>query len=243
MSVSLVGSVPLLSREGISWRAVAPGRVEIAVEVSNDGPEPTEAGDLVIEAAAFGAFVPFRPVARIALGSLEPGERRRVAQTVSRRLLQGAAAMPTGTMMVHLLRRMFGPGPVDAQLVDGLSHAEWIGNLNVYFDRRPDRAVERHCAFGLKVRAGRPLAAMLVLPDVREGFEVETRCSDPDWTADVASFGTGMASHLVRQPAEAGARAGVTVLVTRTSDGREVPVEFAFETVGGPGETLGCIRV
>ena len=246
MPVSLqprVRSFPSFTREGLSWRSVAPDRVEIAVLVSNDGPESTQPGDLVIEAAALGAFVPFRPVARIALGSLEPGERRRVTTLVPRRVLQGAGLMPMARIMGDFLKRLYGPAGADARLLDELAHAEWIGNLNVYFDRRPERAVERHCAFGLKVEAGRSLAAMLVLPEPVAGYEVGTSCTSPDWKAEVLRFGPGLACLLVRPPAACGERAGVTVLVTRASDGREVPVEFEFETSAGPGEKLCCVTV
>jgi len=220
---------PAFAREGISWRSVAPGRVEISVEVSNVASEPTEAGELVIEAAALGAFVPFRPVARIALGALEPGERRRLARTVDRGLLNRVAALPR-VRMGDLVRQAFGVTDVDPRVLEWVSQSEWIGNVNVWFDRRPERAVERHCAFGLRISAGRPVAAMVDLPTSRKDYRIDASCIDPRWAIDLASLVDRISVLLVRPPGEPGIRAGVTVLVTRVSDGREVPVEFEFET-------------
>jgi len=44
-------------------------------------------------------------------------------------------------------------------------------------------------------------------------------------------------------PRRTGKRASVTVDVTRTLDGKVVPVEFEFETVSSAGETVGCVEV
>src|SRR6185295_4297910 len=84
---------PVITREAVSWRTVAPGIVEIAIDLENPESEPTSPGDLVLETADLGAFVPFRPMTRIALGSMEPGERRRVTARAARKDLP-ARPMP-----------------------------------------------------------------------------------------------------------------------------------------------------
>src|SRR5262245_2206131 len=68
-----------------SWRSVGE-MVHISVEVINDSSEQTVPDTLVIEAAAFGAFVPTVPVARIAVDALDPGEQREVTTTGQRAL-------------------------------------------------------------------------------------------------------------------------------------------------------------
>src|SRR3989442_7701959 len=73
--------LPTIRREGISWRTVD-GLVELQVDLANQSDEPTEAGELVVEAAPLGAFVPFKPVTRIAAPGLAPRERRRVTAAV-----------------------------------------------------------------------------------------------------------------------------------------------------------------
>lgn len=230
--------LPAIGRESISWRTVAPGRVEIAVDLRNDAPEPTEPGELVIEAAALGAFVPFTPVTRVAVDALEPGGRRRVTIPVARAFLPGQGNFLPA--MADALGRMPGMTP---QFLDLLQHAEWAGNVNVYFDRQPGRAVEVHRALGLKVRAGKPVAIMVDLPHGRSDYRVDVRTSDPAWTAEVASL-TGAYHFLVVRPPEIpGASAEVIVEATRLGDGRTVPVEFAIETVSGTGRGLGCVRV
>jgi len=228
---------PRVTRESITWRTVAPDRVEIQVLLSNDADRPTSPGELVIETAALGAFVPFRPATRVAVGALEPGGRRRVRTEVARAFLQGQGNFLPA--MADAFGRTHGMTP---QFLDLLRHAEWAGNLNVYFDRQPERAVEVHRALGLKVRAGKPVAIMVDLPHDRADYRVGVRTSDPAWTAEVAAMGGAFHFLVVKPPDLPGAAAEVTVEATRLKDSRTVPVEFAFETVDGRGESLGCIR-
>src|SRR5262245_13093944 len=159
----------------ISWRSVG-GMVQISVEVINDSSEQTAPGTLVIEAAAFGAFVPTVPVARIAVDALDPGERREITTTVSRTLLdsttQDASSQAT-VVSVEIFNFFF----------QGSAASRWIGNLNVYFDTASDKAVERHCAFDLKVPTGTTIVAAFMVRDDRCTFR--TRCSDDDWSAEV----------------------------------------------------------
>jgi len=231
------GLSPVFTRSSIRWRSVERGMIEIEVDLENPESEPTSPGDLVIETADLGAFVPFRPVTRVALGSLEPGERRPVRTRVRRELL--AVPKKFGPMMAEALRRM-GERP---ELIDLVSRSEWAGNLNVYFDRAPARAVEVHRAPGLRVTAGTPVAIMMELPYDRRSYDVVVRVPDTGWIAQVAFSFMPMSLVVIQPPTLAGLRGNVTVEVTRRSDNLMVPVELTMETVDGKGDMLGCIGV
>jgi hypothetical protein len=219
----------------ISWRSVGE-MVQISVEVSNDSSEQTVPDTLVIEAAAFGAFIPTVPIARIAVDALDPGERREITTTVSRTLLDSTTQDASSEAARDRITEIFN------SFVQASAGSQWIGNLNVYFDRASDKAVERHCAFDLKVPTGTTILAAFLVRDDRCTFRA--RCSDDAWSAEVVAFGSlGAAQLFVRTPGDPGKTARVTVDVTRTLDGKVVPVEFEFETVSGCGETLGCINV
>jgi hypothetical protein len=93
-------------------------------------------------------------VTRIALGSLEPGRRRRITARVPRALLAPAPADPNFTAILSDVARNAGL-TVDPEVLDLMARSQWSGNLNVYFDRRPEHAVEVHRAFDLRITAGR----------------------------------------------------------------------------------------
>lgn len=226
-----VRSLPVLTTGDVSWRCLGRNLVEIRIDLRNDGVGPTEPGTLLVGAAAFGAFLPPRPVARIAVGGLDPGERRIVRARVSRAGLPPPPALPSG-----LFSRKLG------EFFDLLRHAEWAGNLDIRFDRAPELGVEMHRAFGLKILPGRPVAFMFGIPR-ESAYRIAAEASRPDWSVRLARPSSGIAFVLIQPPAEPGSRAEVEVRVTRERDGRTVPVEFSLETVGARGGSLGCIQV
>jgi hypothetical protein len=228
---------PAITRESVRWRTAAPGQVEIEVLLSNDSVERTSPGLLVLETAPLGAFVPFTPAIRVRVGALEPGGRGRIRTAVARSFLPGQGNFLPA--MAEALARMPGLSP---RFLDLLQHAEWAGNLNVYFDRQPERAVEVHRALGLKVQPGRPVALMVDLPPDRTDYRVEVRTPSPGWSAEVAAMGGAFQFLVVSPPARAGACGRVTVEATRLKDSRTVPVEFSFETVQGPDGSPGSLR-
>ena len=201
---------PTLAKEGLGWRTVAPGIVEIRVDLANHGHEPTPPADLNIEAAVLGAFVPSMPVARVAVGFLDPGERRRVLVRVDRSILDVLAKCYHG---------------IGRDTLDLMAQSEWAGNLNVWFDR--DQPVELHQALMLRVPAGRPVALHFF---TAERTTCAVRVSDRLWRAIVDGLDSG-GMLIVEPPQTAGLSAEVTVDVTRKSDGKVVPVEFSFVTV------------
>lgn len=224
---------PSIAREHIYWQTLDIGIVEISIELVNHSEEPTTEDTLIIEAAPLGAFVPNRPLTRVAVGSLDPGERRSVSVFVSRDALQGAslAAPP--------IDRTVLPKSIGA-ILDATKAMHWIGNLNVYFDREPKNAVERHCAFNLKVPAGNQIAAMFMLMDE---CDLEAHCSSSEWSARTEMVFGHSGLLVVDTPAAKDKNSEVRIAATRRRDGATVPIEFQFETVEGWGEAVGCVRV
>jgi len=231
------GLLPRLRPEGISWRARGEF-LEVELELTNESFEPTEAGQLVLEAAGLGAFVPFVPVARVSVTAFEPFERRRTTALIPAASLDAAIAPvmsmpppPSGAIVVADIRRFY----------QAFRSGQWAGNLNIYFDRAPEAGVEVHRALEIKVEARREVVFAFSL-DPQAEYEMDARSSDPTWGARVTALGCGGAALYVLPPAAIGARARVDVRVTRTWDGRTVPVVFGLETVSGPGGSIGCVR-
>lgn len=230
--------LPTFEACGISWRTVAPGVVEIAVELVNPHDECTEASDLVIAAAPLGAFVPFKPVTRVTAPALQPGERRRVATRVSVSVLEDSPEPmvakiwePNG-VIIQWIAAMWGIEP--GELGKWMGSSEWLGNLDVHLEAAPGRHVEVHRALGIHVQAGR--AAMMWML-VGEDASAKATSSDPLWGTEVRCM-SGSAILKVQAPAEPGRRTRVVVEFTRAADGKVVPVEFEFETVEGPGDSV-----
>ena len=73
-----------LDRTDISFHDAAGDRVRIEVTVHNDGWHRSTPTFLTIESAPFGAFVPWRPLTRLPVPALEPGESRVLRTEVAR---------------------------------------------------------------------------------------------------------------------------------------------------------------
>lgn len=227
--------VPTIRHTDISWRTVG-SFVEIGIVLTNELDEPTQDDELVIEAAPFGAFVPFEPVKRIAVPGFAPRERRRLMTRVDREQLDARSAVPNAI----LTPASWVPAGFCAQVFNSVTR--WVGNLNVYFDCARENAVERHCAFGLGLQPEEK-AGFRFLVEGPCDYAIEANPSDPRWKAEAAMFLDFFGVARIDAPAEAGLKATVDVLVTWRSDERTVRVEFHVETVEGPGDTLGCIRI
>ena len=75
-----------------------------------------------------------------------------------------------------------------------------------------------------------------------EDYDMEASGSDPAWSVEVGNLRPLGGLLVVTPPPNPGVRASVEVRVTRTSDGRTVPVLFGMETVQGEGDSLGCLQ-
>jgi hypothetical protein len=224
-----------LSSEGIAWRTNG-SEVELLVDLVNQESEATEPATLVIEAAPLGAFVPWSPLMTLPVGAIAPGAHLRIARSVARTTLRDLdprrIAMGGG----------FGPTfPPDG--LDLLTTTEWVGNLNVWFETAPERAVEVHRALNLNVAARRFAAVGVYAPTCSSGVHVEVECMGAGWTAELTHAPwQGVAVVTVGTPV-AGRRAVVNLWVTRLSDEQCVLVELSFRSVEGSSEQLGCLRV
>ena len=226
--------VPTLWRDGIAWRTVGTD-VAFSIEVANRSDRPTEPSHLVVEAAHLGAFLPGMRVARIAVSALGPGERRSLAFKVARKDL------PSPRDLARALIKVRAPRVGDRAL-DLITSAEWAGNINVWFDVAPEQAVEVHRALDVKVTAGRSAALAIFLPPHHAPYNLALATTGRGWTTEVIRGNHQLSFLFVKAPG-VGERALVNLLVTRRADSRMVPVDFSFESVDGPSEGLGCIRV
>lgn len=239
---------PTVIRESLCWRDTGDA-IEVSLDVLNLESIPNDELELIIEAAPFGAFVPGKPVARIAVGALDPGESRNLTVRLDRPTLDQLGLSP----ILYESARASGARAI----VDPRRHPRWIGNLNVYFDRDPNNAVERHCAFSLRAPVSTTIAAAFFIKDAGP-CEFTTASSSPGWSATMMGnpklpltnpFGSLRSNRrLVRvvsitTPEQLGDKATITVDVRRVSDERVVSVEFELETVQGWGESLGCVQV
>jgi hypothetical protein len=232
---------PSFTRESITWRTVG-NEVEVSVALVNNSDEPTASDTLNIEAAAFGAFIPNHPVARIAVGSLEPGEE----WTATARLPVADLPAPAVRLPSFHMRRLFKNltqhlnfGKVNGW-VDSTRALDWIGNFNVYFDTDPEDAIERHVAFGLKVAKGSVIMALFCVD--AEQFDAKAVSSSDNWEPELA-LSRSSAYLFVKTPDKAGETSNIRAEVTRLPDKATVFVEFEFETVEGWGESVGCVAV
>ncbi len=125
--------VPTIRRRDITWRAVE-SFVELQIAMTNESDEPTDPALLVVEAAAFGAFVPFEPVTRIAVSGFAPRESEAPRPVGSiqwkRPLVPRSANQPAGTSNAKpnfssptAPAGNAGPGPWTGLTAAGENHA------------------------------------------------------------------------------------------------------------------------
>jgi hypothetical protein len=237
LTTSARAVLPHLLPECISWRRVGPF-LEVQFDLVNASHERSEEDELVIEAAPLGAFVPFEPAGRVLVAAFEPFERRRIRTTVTVPAFDATSAAG-GRLVSALGEPVFNHGDFQ-RFLKLMRSGQWAGNLNVYFDRAPESAVELHRAYDLKVETHRPVMFSFLLG---EECALAPRPSDPAWGAEVLVPTPGHGVVTVHPPAEVGARATIEVRATRTADGKTVLVEFGLETVSGRGESIGCVKV
>ena len=223
--------LPTLRREDLTWRTVGT-KFEIQMLFVNESDESTEDLELVIEAAPFGAFIPFEPHTRLAVSGFAPRERRIISALVDR------AQMDTWQSPIYT--RALSQERIELLQREQVTRkCGWIGNLSIHFEGSPEEAVERHVAFHL-VTAGVTAGFLVSIgngePD--SAYTIEVTTSDPDWRPAVDDAGYGLVDLRVSTPPEAGRRANIDILVTRKSDSKVVRVEFDLETIAGLGDSI-----
>src|SRR5262249_20111927 len=155
-------SLLCIDREDIAFHPGAPGQVAIAITVRNLGEGRSPLTRATIQAAPLGAFVPWQPLARVRVPSLEPGETHVIRLAAARPApppLGPPDRVPPRMLLTALgfgdrrrSRRSTGTLPADPLELLGRRNTYWAGNLNVFVGDRP---VERHLAQALRVYPGR----------------------------------------------------------------------------------------
>jgi hypothetical protein len=185
-------------RQDIEFTDIAPGRVAIAITVTNVGSDRSHPTGAVIQAAPLGAFVTWRPLAVLRVPSLKPGESgvmRTQVERVIPKPLGPPDRLPPARLLTALDFDAEESGAAAASALAGqppqlpLSPFDlltgpstyWAGNLNVFVG---GQAVERHMAKALRIFPGRTNAAMFVVGG-RDSYRFDLFGLGSDWRAQI----------------------------------------------------------
>lgn len=225
--IPALGAELHVRREGIRFHNVAHERVEIEIEVENLGQERSEPAPLRLEAAPFGAFVPWRPLATLVVPSIPPLGRA-IVRTVVRqqrpRALAGLAGLipprllaPAGADEEQRPATRTGLAGIQARVLLSLvsggnplheTHALPADLLDLLDSPRLHWAgnlnvhvgrqpVERHMAPRLRVHPGRSNVAMFMVGSRSDAYTFQVE-APPDWQTGLL----GPDGPIGRDPAE-----------------------------------------
>jgi hypothetical protein len=195
----------VVRRQDLQFTDVGPGRVQITITVTNLGTSRSQASRALIQAAALGAFVDWRPLAVLSVPALEVGESALLRTEAQRVILdpQGSIdRLPPGRLLTALgfdeeegrtgRKRADGSGaPPTRQsralppsalelLTDPNTH--WAGNINVFV---AGKAFERHLAKALRIFPARTNVAMFVVGGGPDSYRFDLLGVGPDWDAAI----------------------------------------------------------
>ena len=208
-----------VERRGISFHNVSPDRVRIEIQVENRGRERSEATELRLESAPFGAFVGWQPLTTVRVPAIPPGTSTRV-QTIVRQprpdpIGSFSGIVPRGRLTAAGAgegRRMklHARDPrttLTSMLLGAILGRRRAAELPPDFfdlldDPRPHwagnlnvwiqrRPVERHMAPRLRVHPGRPNVALFCLGDGPDQYALRMECPDSDWRYALYDMGEG----------------------------------------------------
>ena len=215
--------LPVVRRETLTWSGGSgdtPLCVALDAENPSDRPSrPVEASLLV---APFGAFLRGARLGSVTIPLLPPGGRAHVEQA-----FPGAVLPPAPDGLLPLLG----------------NERHFAGNLELWMEGRPH--VERHRA---RLQVLRPGVTSFAYAGVHaaegESLAFSWTSSGLDWAVELdyagrrplvpgdwvpARTGTSTLFVAIRPPLDSDGHGGVSIEVTRRSDGRSVPVEFELE--------------
>ncbi len=217
-----------VDRGEIGFFTAAPDRVRIEVVVRNIGDRPSDPTWVRLEAAPLGAFLPWQPLAALALPALDPGGSASLEADVSFRSpapLGGFATVPPRRLLTALgmegpparpdrpptlLQRLAGPfrrsrgeasrGPGPQLPPDPL---QLLSRGNPHWAGNLNvfvghRAVERHLARALRVYPGRTNLALFCVGCGRDAYAFTT--SGPGTAWNPALFDATSASSFIVDP-------------------------------------------
>jgi hypothetical protein len=228
-------SYPLIRRDGIFWTEGAEGRsLQLSLTFHNPGSRPTVPAVARVQVAEFGAFLPWKPLTRVAVPSVPPGGRRVVTATAADDALPPSPTkVPilegTGVAVRPFLRR--------SSILHWLTEARdahFVGNLNVFVTRRAP--VERHFHRAVGLMPDRNNMAMFLVGDGRRDHYTFSGKTEPGWEVEMPDVPWGQPvaitrdSLLLRIRPPARAESGrVSICVHRQSTAETVPIEFELE--------------
>jgi hypothetical protein len=188
-----------IGREGIRFWNKTSDRMVIEIEVHNLGTHRSTETILLVQSAPLGAFVPWQPLAHVAVPAIQAGRSTTVRLEATAPL---AAALPpdrrTPAQLLTALdqqepyRRRRTPRPATGRAWPGLASdllqrlggggVHFAGNLNVFVGHR---SVERHLAQALRIYPGRDNLAMFVVGSGPDAYSFEIHGAPIDWKASL----------------------------------------------------------
>jgi len=201
--------LPFLDPEAISWAMEGSDHIELHIDLENLFDEPTMLTTLVVEKAPLGAFLPYRPAARLFVPILATLETKRITARI----------------------------PVDD--VPDLNRAsEWGGSLRLYYEGAEARAVEVHRCRRLLVVPSRTTRYDICLPATDDRYRLRAISADPEWTAEVDRTRERHGPYdlrvlTVHSPVATDRLADIEVEVQRRYDGAVATLEFELMTGAG----------
>ena len=195
----------------ISFDDLPGGSVLIRVKIRNDGMLRSDPTFMRLESAPLGAFVPWRPLAELAVPALSPGESIELSTEAARfrpATLGSFDRVPPKTLLTAVNASPDEPAPQLGGLAamfnllrgktavpsKGLSLApdmweivereqpHWAGNIHVFIGIRD---VERHFAKSLRIHPGRTNMAIFTVgePRAHDAYAFDLVGLGPDWQA------------------------------------------------------------
>jgi hypothetical protein len=178
----------IVRRRAIEFTDVSPGRVEIKITVTNTGRYRSPGTTAVIQAAALGAFVDWRPLAVLPVPVLEAGESailRTQAKRVIPKPMGSIDRLPPGRLLTALGfddrgRQTRNSDELPLSPLDLLTgpSIHWAGNLNVFVG---GKNVERHMAKALRIVPERVNVAMFIVGGRPDSYRFDLVGLRPDW--------------------------------------------------------------
>ncbi len=246
-------------RQGIVFYNSAPGRVRIEVEVTNLGKERSRPSPMVLESAAFGAFLPWQPLETLTVPPIGPkGTVRVVTEVDQKRLpsLEDFADVPPRRLPAVGLdmgdreperswqERLspVSPPPETKVVIPSKLGSHWAGNISVFVGQV---AVERHHASALRIYPGCANCANFAVGFRQDAYSFHLEGDGALWDAMLVGNGDThvkviepgtwveavgrFAVTLQIRPPESCTRGAVEVHVRQRSSGRTAVVEFDLD--------------
>lgn len=237
-----LAAAPRIHREGIHWTGGLQGEgLEIELTFENPSDSSSQLTTARVGIAAFGAFLPWKPLARVLVPPIPPGGRTVVTATTG-----GEEEPPhTARRTIRLLAAQADGAPGNRRLVDLLvgrfrplesRDVHFAGNINVHVNRRSP--VERHMRRSVGLRPGKANVAFFCLGDGhRDTYTIDVGKAEPGWEVTLHGYELGVPTELatatltalIRAPDKA-TSGDITLLVHRHSTRQTAHVEFQLET-------------